>query len=212
MPPPPMPLQCAAGDERRHVGRHRAQHRARDEQADRREHHDAAAVDVGELAVERRHHGRGQQIGDDDPGQVLEVAEVAADGRQGGGDDGLIERGQEHAQHQAVEDIAHVRLAQRRMRCGGGKLGLGRLGGFAGTCAGRLAARIFHWLSKSSQWTNPSGAGVSLFSPDFTPRLLPLPSRFDRYRAAGAGRNGPAHRAAMSAPRWRAKRAASAAT
>ena len=39
-----------------------------------------------------------------------------------GGDDGLIEGGEKHAQHQAVEDIAHVRLAQRRMRCGVGKL------------------------------------------------------------------------------------------
>ena len=42
----------------------------------RDQHHGAPAVDVAELAVERRHRRRGQQIGGDHPGQVLEVVEV----------------------------------------------------------------------------------------------------------------------------------------
>ena len=66
----------------------------------------APAVDVAELAVERRHRGGGEQVGGDDPGQVLDVAELAADGRQRGRDDGLVERRQEHRQHQAEDDRA----------------------------------------------------------------------------------------------------------
>ena len=91
---------------------------ARDEQADRRQHHGAAAVDVGQLAVERRDRGRGQQIGGDDPGQVLEIGEMPADGRQRGGDDGLVERGEERRQHQAEEDGAHLGVADRRRLIG----------------------------------------------------------------------------------------------
>src|SRR3954466_8809649 len=49
-------------------------------------------VNVAELAVERHHGRRGEGVGGDDPGQVLDVVQVAADGRQGGGDDGLIQR------------------------------------------------------------------------------------------------------------------------
>ena len=45
--------------------------RAGDEDRDAGEQHRAAAVDVGELAVERRDGGRGQQIGGDDPGEDL---------------------------------------------------------------------------------------------------------------------------------------------
>ena len=35
---------------------------------------------------------------------MAETAQIAHDGRQGSGHDGLVERGQEHAQHQAAED------------------------------------------------------------------------------------------------------------
>jgi len=35
---------------------------------------------------------------------VVEALQVARNGRQGGRDDGLVERGEEHAQHQREED------------------------------------------------------------------------------------------------------------
>ncbi len=74
-------LQRAAKDQRSHARRQRAGERAHHEKADGREHHDAAAVNVGELAVERRHRGAGQEISGDHPGDVVEPAEVDADGR-----------------------------------------------------------------------------------------------------------------------------------
>src|SRR3712207_6868044 len=40
--------------------------------------------------------GRGQEVGGHAPGQVFEVPELTPDGGQRGGDDGLVERGQEH--------------------------------------------------------------------------------------------------------------------
>ena len=105
------PLQAARQDQHRHVRRQRAQHRARDEQAQRGDDHGAAAVDVAERAEHRRHRGRGQQIGRDHPGQAGDVVELPADGRQRGRDDGLVERGQEHRQHQAHQDGADLALA-----------------------------------------------------------------------------------------------------
>ena len=132
-PAAPDSLQCTASDQYRHVGRRRGYDRTCKEQADRQQHHDASAVDVGELAVERRHHRRRQQIGNDDPRQVLEITELTSDGRQRGDDDGLIERRQEHAHHQAVKNAAYLGLGQRRVPH---RLGCGRLD--------RLSARGGH--------------------------------------------------------------------
>ena len=109
------PLQAARQDQHRHVRRQRAQHRARDEQAERRDDHGAAAVDVAERAEYRRHRGRGQQIGRDHPRQVGDIAELPADGRQRGRHDGLVERGQKHRQHQAHQDGADFARRQRRL-------------------------------------------------------------------------------------------------
>ena len=109
------PLQAARDNQHRHVRRQRAQDRAGDEQAERGDDHGAAAVDVAERAEHRRHRGRGQQIGRDHPGQAGDVPELPADGRQRGGDDGLVQRGQKHRQHQAHQDGADLALGQRRL-------------------------------------------------------------------------------------------------
>jgi hypothetical protein len=109
MPPPRAP-----DDQEHHVGRHRAERRADHEQGDGGEHHGTPTVNVGQFAVERRHHGRGQKIGDDHPGQVLKVAEIAPDGRQRACHDGLVHRRQEAAQHQAIEDAVDLLAGQRR--------------------------------------------------------------------------------------------------
>ncbi len=110
------PLQAAREDQHRHVRRQRAEHGARDEQAQRRDHHGAAAIDVAQRAEHRRDRGRCQQIGGDDPGQTGDVMELAADGRQRGRDNGLVERGQEHRHHQAHQDGAGLGRRQRRAR------------------------------------------------------------------------------------------------
>ena len=68
-------LHRAAGDQQRHRGRQRAHHRADEEDQQPADENRAAAVNVGKLAVKRRHGGAGQQIGRDDPGQEVDVAE-----------------------------------------------------------------------------------------------------------------------------------------
>ena len=93
---------------------------AGDEQADRGEQHRAPAMDVGKLAVERRHRRRGQEIGGDDPRQALEIGEMAADGRKRRGDDGLVQRREERRQHQSEEDGADFGMAHRRRPVGDG--------------------------------------------------------------------------------------------
>ena len=97
-----------------HAGRQRAGHRARDKNADGDEHQHAPAVDIRELAVERRHRRAGEQIGRHHPGQVADIAEMPADGRQRGGDDGLVERAEEHRQHDAEHDGADFRMREPR--------------------------------------------------------------------------------------------------
>ena len=108
-----MPCSAAAENQQHHVRRDRRRSRAGDEQADGEQDHRAAAADVGQLAVKRRHRGRGQQIGGDDPRQVLEIAEVRPMVGKRGGDDGLVERGEERRQHQPEEDGADFGVAHR---------------------------------------------------------------------------------------------------
>ena len=44
---------------------------------------------------------------------MLKAPEVSDDPRQGGSDDGLVERGEEHPEHQPEEDDQRAALAQR---------------------------------------------------------------------------------------------------
>ena len=87
---------------------------------DRDAQREPAAVDVGDLAVERDDGGRRQQVGGDQPRQAVDVAEVAADGRQRGRQDGLVERAHERRQQHAEHD-------QQRLTMGEG-LGLTAVG------------------------------------------------------------------------------------
>ena len=65
--------------------------------------HDLAAVQIAELSVERRDDGLREQIGGDDPRELLEPAELADDRRQRRGDDRRVERGEQHHEQQAAE-------------------------------------------------------------------------------------------------------------
>jgi hypothetical protein len=102
-PPPPSPCR-AEGDELHHRARRTAERRADEEDHHRRLQHALAAVEVAELAVERGHHGLGEQVGGDDPRQPLETAELADDGGQRRGDDRRVERGEQQHEQQAAED------------------------------------------------------------------------------------------------------------
>ena len=85
-----------------------AQPRADQEEHQRPLEHDLAAVEIAELAVQRGDDRDRQQVGGDDPGEVVEPAEVADDRRQRGRDDRLIERRQQHRQHQRPDDDQHT--------------------------------------------------------------------------------------------------------
>ena len=62
-----------------------------------------------ELAEQRRRRGGGEQIRRHDPGQIVDVGQAFADRRQRGRDDGLLQRGQKHRQH----DAGHHRANER---------------------------------------------------------------------------------------------------
>ena len=75
--------------------------------------HTLPPVQIAELAVDRRDHRLGQQIGRHDPRQLLEAAEVTDDGGERRRDDRLIERRQEQRQQQAAEDDEDLPVRQR---------------------------------------------------------------------------------------------------
>lgn len=106
-------LHRAGNDQPDHARRQRAGDRADEEQADGDQQHRPRAVDIGELADQRRHRGAGQQIGGDDPGKAFEVAELRADGGQRRRDDGLVKRAEEHCEHDADDDRTDLGVIER---------------------------------------------------------------------------------------------------
>ena len=106
------PLEEPEADQLAHRLAETRQHRADEEDDDRREEHGLAPVHVAELAVDRRRDGRGEQVRRDDPRQVVEAAQVTDDRGQRRGDDRLVERRQEHAEHQRGEDRGQRASAQ----------------------------------------------------------------------------------------------------
>ncbi len=107
-------MQRAAEDQHPHVGRQRADQRAGHVGEDRDAQREPPAADVGDLAVERDHRRRGEHVGGDQPGQALNVAEVAADDRQRGGQNGLVERAEERRQQDAEDDEQRFTMSKGR--------------------------------------------------------------------------------------------------
>lgn len=107
-PAPAESLQGPEGDELGHVLRRAAQRGADEEDHDRRLEQPLAAVLVAELAPQGGRGGRGQQVGGDDPGQVIHATEVADDGGQRGRHDGLVQRGEQHAEEQGTDGDQYV--------------------------------------------------------------------------------------------------------
>ncbi len=102
------PLERPEQDQLGHALRDPTQRRAGQEHDQRELEHDLAAVQVAELAVDRRDRGLREQIGGDHPGDVVESAEVADDRRQRGRDDRLVQRRHQQHQHQAREHNHHA--------------------------------------------------------------------------------------------------------
>ena len=97
-----------------HVLRGTGQQRAHQERRDREQQDRAPPVQVADLAVQRGGRGGRQQVRGHDPRVVLDTAELADDGRQGGADDGLVERGQQHAGHEPAHQQQDLPVRQRR--------------------------------------------------------------------------------------------------
>ena len=115
-PAGPQALDAPEGDQLAHVLAESGQCRADQEDHDG-ELEDALAPElVGQLAVERGGDGRRQQVGGHHPAHVVETVEAVDDGRQRGADDGLVEGGQEHAEHQAAEDDQDLAVAEGHHR------------------------------------------------------------------------------------------------
>ena len=74
-------LQRAESNQLEHALRLPAQGGADHEEHDRELEQALASVEIAELAVQRHRDGRGEDVGDDHPGVVVETAEVADDGR-----------------------------------------------------------------------------------------------------------------------------------
>ena len=104
--------EAAAAQTLQHAGK--AQHldaggggageRGEEEDAERHEHHALAAPHVAQLPVDRGGDGGGEQIGDDYPGDALDAAERGGNVGERSGDDGLVDHGQEHRQHDGGKD------------------------------------------------------------------------------------------------------------
>ncbi len=112
------PLERTERGEHVHRRGETAQRRPNDEDHDRDEEERLAAVDVRQLAVKRGGDGRGDQERRGDPGLDAEAVEIVPDAPDGGGDDGLVERGQEHAEQQPGEDRHDLPMGQRTLPLG----------------------------------------------------------------------------------------------
>ena len=140
-PPAPMPWMRPERGQLVHRVGEAAEHRADDEDADGEQVERPPAVEVGQLAVQRRGDRRGDQERRRRPGLQVVALQVVGDGADRGRDDGLVERGQEHAEHEAGEDRDDLAVGEDAagVRRGGRRAGVPAVGR-AG--AGGLAHRI----------------------------------------------------------------------
>ena len=114
------PLKGAERGQHVHALRQATQRRADDEDRDRDHEQRLAPVDVGQLAVQRRRDRRRDQERGGDPGLGRQAVEVVADRADRGGHDHLVERGEEHAEHQAGEDREDLLVGQGTVSRGRG--------------------------------------------------------------------------------------------
>ena len=108
------PLQAAHQHQLGHILRQPAEGGTGKKQHNRHLQDNFAPEQIAEFAVQRHRDGRTQDIGGDHPGELIQSAELADNGRQRGGNDSLIQRREQHHQQQGAEEQAdrgHRRLA-----------------------------------------------------------------------------------------------------
>ncbi|GGX72339.1 hypothetical protein GCM10010358_28430 [Streptomyces minutiscleroticus] len=171
-------LQGAPGDELVHRGRPAGQRGAGDEDDDGELEDALAAVEVAELAVDGQADRRGEQVGGDRPGHPVQAVQLADDPRQRGGDDHLLQGGEQQREHEPAEDQAHPAGPESGDRCGGRVRRRGGRRGAGSVLGGRGGPLVPH-LGDPAHVPLPSSR-------------LPHRSRVVRQRAAGArGYGGP---------------------
>ena len=110
---------------------------------DREQEERPPPVDVGQLAVQRRGDRRRDEERRGRPRLQVEAVQVVGDGPGGRGHDGLVQRGQEHAHHQADQNGDDLPMGEFR----------GRLGGRASPSAGAVVLGL---LTRSPVVLRPS--------------------------------------------------------
>jgi len=150
-------LQRPEGDQRADSLGEPAGHRADEKQRDPAQQHRLAAVQVGELAVERDGDRGGQQVRGEDPRVVVDSAQVSDHGRHGRGDHGHFHRRHREAEQERDDGQGPVGLhRERRWRQLAGRR----------NCALRLAIEDVHRdghigvAVRSSNWMRESAACV----------------------------------------------------
>src|SRR5579872_689977 len=106
------PLKGARRDELKEILRQRGEDRGRHENHDRDLEKAPPAIEIAQFAIEGGGGGGSQEIGGHDPGKVLRAAKLPHHGRQGGRDNGLIERRQHEAQHHPAQSAENLAMAQ----------------------------------------------------------------------------------------------------
>jgi hypothetical protein len=94
------PLNGSGHDQPGHVGRQATEHASGHENRQRGDEQRLASQQVAELSVYRHHHRSRQEVSGRHPQHAVHPAEFADDGRQSGGEHGLIQFRQQEAKHQ----------------------------------------------------------------------------------------------------------------
>ena len=174
-PPRADALDGAEGDQLVHGPRPAGQRGADDEDDDGEQEDALAAEEVAELAVDGQPDGGGEQVGGDRPGHLVQAVQFADDLRERGGDDGLVERGEQQREHQPEEDQPDAAGAEpappyRRRASWGPSCAAG-----AGRRAGCRADRVRADRSASTP-LDPLAQGAS--RPRAAPLVTPAAAQF----------------------------------
>ncbi len=114
-------LDGAETGQHQHGGREAGQERSEDEHADADQEQRASSENVGQLAVQRCGDGGRDQVSGGDPSLLIQAIEIVADGANRGTDDRLVQRRQEHAGHQTVDDEPDLPLRHQGCGCWWGR-------------------------------------------------------------------------------------------
>ena len=107
------PLNGSGHDQPGHVGGQATEQASGHENRHRGDEQRLASQQVAELSVHRHHHRSRQDVGGRHPQHAVHPAEFADDGRQSGGEHGLIQFRQQETKHQPDEEQGGHPLVRR---------------------------------------------------------------------------------------------------